>query len=170
MAKRYEEIQEKVRRQLRVIMGNGYSLTPAILKKKNGNKCEVYFAYRISGEGDISRPYIRVVTDYETGVVLEFQNAYYHEFADNSRFPLDSRLELKVPTAKTAAQQKELVKQLCLLHEKVREFAYSESLSQEERKTLTKYRECFRDTVPAELMVFCADTEKEFFEWMDRLL
>lgn len=170
MVKKYEDILVKVKKQLMEIMGNGYSLTPAILKKKGGNKCEVYFAYYISGKGDISRPYIRMVADYETGVILEYQNAHYQEFADSSKFPLEVGINPAVPAAKTAGEQWELVQRLRSLHETVREFAFEDRITDKERKLLEDYRECFHNTVPAGLMEFCMDTEREFFSWMDKVL
>ena len=170
MAKGYENILAKVKRQMAEIMGSEYSLTPAILKKIDGNKCEVYFAYQISGKGEISRPYIRIVADYETGVILEYQNAYYREFADCNKFPLNSGLDVEVPVAKTAKQQWELVQRLRFFHETVREFAFEDRITDRERKLLEDYRECFHNTVPAGLMEFCKDTECEFFLWMDKVL
>lgn len=164
----YKDLLKKVKRQMTEITGNGYSLTPAFVKEENGHKCEVYFAYNLSGKGDITRPYIRLVTDYGTGIILEYRNAHYCEFANADKFPLDGKMSPKVPIAKSAAEQAELLNKLLSLYESVREFALSEDISDEERKTLAEYRQCLYDTIPAELMAFCVDAEKDFFEWIDK--
>lgn len=170
MLMKYKDILGKVKNQITAILGKGYSFTPAIIKEKDGHKCEVYFVYHISENGGISRPYIRLVTDCDTGVILEYKNAYYHEFADANKFPLGSVMNADVPAAQKACEQLELLDKQRALYEYVREFAYSENISDEEQKILREYRKCLFDMVPIELMDFCLYTENAFFFWMDKKL
>lgn len=167
MPKDYKDILLKVKKQISDIMGDGYSLTPAIVKKNGGNRCEVYFAYSIHRRQGISRPCIRIVTDYETGVIVEYQNANYFEFADIEKYPLDKMMKSEVPVAKTAQEQSEILNELYSLYASVRQFAYSDVLSNEEKNMLERYRECLYKAVPTELMAFCSYTEQEFFAWMN---
>lgn len=166
MAKEYPELLKKIKFQFASITSSNYFFTPAIVQKMHDNKCEVYFAYDVTREKKILRPYLKLVTDFNTGKFLEFQNAYYSEFADEKKYPLNMKFDAKVPTAKTVKEHMELVKNLQSLYEKVRVFAFEENLSDEQKKILTDYFKVLYKTLPADLLNFCKDTEPNFFNWI----
>lgn len=166
MTREYTEILKKIRVQFTAITGDNYSLTPAIVKTANGRKCEVYFAYKVSRDKKILRPYLKLVMDFETGLVLEFKNAYYSDFADAKKYPLNAEFNATVPVAKSAKEQMELLKNLQALYVKIRELAFARNLSSAEKNFLTDYAECLAKTVPTDLLNFCKDTEPEFFDWL----
>ena len=166
MAKEYSELLKKIKFQFASITSINYSLTPAIVQKVRDNKCEVYFAYNVTREKKILRPYMKLATDFNSGQFLEFKNAYYSEFADDKKYPLNIKFDAKVPTATSVKEQMELVKNLQSLYEKVREFAFEENLSDEQKKILADYCKVLSETVPADLLNFCKDTEPDYFTWI----
>lgn len=170
MAMTYQDIILKVRKQIALMAGGSYFLTPAVVKVSNGHKCEVYFVYHIPASGKMIRPHMRVVSDFETGTVLEFRNAFYSEFADAEKYPLGSPMNPQVPVAKSAGEQKELIGKLQSSYEKVRQIAFSEDISQDAIKELEEYRKCLADALPTELLAFCEQTEPSFFEWMNHVI
>ena len=170
MAICYKDVLERVKRQLSAIMHSTWSLSPAFVRMVNGNKCEIYYAYNFVGKGAIYRPYIRLAVDYGSGTLLEFRNAYFAEFADAERFPLDMEINPAVPYAKTVQEQSALLEKLQSLYEKVREFAYEEALSSTQRELLNEYSHCLQRTVPRDLMDFFAAEEKDFFAWIHNSL
>ena len=153
-----------------MIAGGNCFLTPAIVKMSNGHKCEVYFGYNIRANGKMARPHMRVVSDYETGTLLEFQNAFYSEFADTEKYPLDRWMDPQVPVAKSAREQKELMEKLQMSYEKIRPAAFSEDISEDTVRELKEYRKCLADVLPAGLLAFCEQTEADFFKWMNRII
>lgn len=162
----YPEQLKKVREQFTAILGGNYFLTSAIVKTAHERKVEVYFAYNISQQKKILRPYLKLVTDFNNGLILEFKNAYYSEFADTKKYPLNTEFNANVPVARTAKEQMELLNSLQALYVKVREFAFDKDLSNENRRILADYADCLSKTVPTDLLNFCKDTEPEFFDWI----
>ena len=167
MAQEYSEQLKKIKGQFATIAGGNFSLTPAIVKTKHGRKVEVYFAYSISKK-KILRPYLKLVTDFNSGIILEFKNAYYDDFADAKKYPLNAEFDAAVPVAHSAKEQMELLKNLQALYGRVREFAFEENLSAEENRTLNDYADCLAKTLPIDLLNFCKDSESEFFNWLSR--
>ena len=167
MEKKYPELLNKIKSQFSMIVGMNYSLTPTIVKKVADKKCEVFFAYIVTREKKILRPYLKLVTDFNTGQFLEFKNAYYSEFADSEKYPLNTEFDAKIPTAETAKEQMNLIKNLQLLYEKVREFAFEKNLSDEQKNILEDYLKCLSKTIPTDLLNFCKNTEPEFFNWIE---
>ncbi len=166
----YRDKLINVKKQIVAITGSGCSLTPAIIQMVNGHKCEVYFGYNRLEKGKMGRPYLRVAADYETGRILHFQNAYYSEFSDKEKYPLDKEMSLDVPVAKSVKEQGELLKRLERLYEKISAIAFSEFVLEENVKALKEYQKCLEDTVPPDLMAFMIDTETDFFQWMHQIV
>lgn len=166
MAQNYQELLKKLKIQFTAITGSNYSFTPAIVELNQNRKCEVYFAYNISPKKKILRPYFKLVTDYKTGIILEFKNAYYSEFADSKKYPLTSEFDAKVPLATSAKEQIELIKNLQTLYEKVRVIAFEKNLSAENKTVLSEYANALSQTIPEDLLNFCKNTEPQFFEWI----
>lgn len=162
----YPEQLKKIKEWLAAIAGNNYFLTPAIVKTVRMHKVEVYFAYNVSRQKKILRPYLRLVTDFDSGVILEFKNAYYSEFADDKKYPLNSTFNAEVPVARSIKEQTALLENLRALYMKVREFSFDNDLSADNKQTLRNYAECLSKTVPTDLLNFCKDTEPEFFNWV----
>ena len=162
----YPEQLKKIKERLAAIVAGNYSLTPAIVKMAHGRKVEVYFAYNISRQKEILRPYLKLVTDFDKGLILEFKNAYYSEFADAKKYPLNAEFDAKVPVAKSAKEQMALLNELQELYVKVRGISFTETLSDEDKQTLADYDASLSKTVPVELLAFCKDTEPEFFNWV----
>ena len=162
----YPEQLRKIKKCFAEIAGNNYFLTPAVVKTVRGRKVEVYFAYNISRQKKILRPYLKLVTDFNNGIILEFKNAYYSDFAYAKKYPLTAEFDANVPVAKSAKEQSTLLNELQGLYAKIRVFAFAETLSDEEKQTLKDYAECLSKTVPTDLLNFCKDTEPEFFNWI----
>ena len=95
-----------------------------------------------------------------------FKNAYYSEFADSKKYPLTSEFDAKVPLATSAKEQIELIKNLQTLYEKVRVIAFEKNLSAENKTVLSEYANALSQTIPADLLNFCKNTEPQFFEWI----
>ena len=117
----------------------------------------------------ILRPYMRLITDFNSGLILEFKNACYDDFADSEKYPLGTEFDAAIPVSRTAVEQMERVKNLQLLYTKVRGFSFAENLSDAEKKTLSRYVACLSDTVPVDLLNFCKETEPKFFAWIDAI-
>ena len=162
----YPEQLKKIKEQLAVIAGSNYFLTPAIVKTVRTRKVEVYFAYNVSRQKKILRPYLKLVTDFDSGVILEFKNAYYSEFADDKKYPLNSTFNAEVPVARSIKEQMALLENLRALYMKVRKFSFDNDLSADNKQILRDYAECLSKTVPTDLLNFCKDTEPEFFNWV----
>lgn len=162
----YAKVLNKTAAQFSALAGNNYSFTPAIPTMIQGRKYEIYFAYRITPDRKILRPYLKLATDYMTGNIMEFKNAAYSDFADNEKYPRDKKFNADVPVAKTAREQMALLKNLQATYEKVRVFAFNEELSNEEQNILAEYIKALKDTVPSDLLDFCVKTEPKFFEWL----
>ena len=162
----YPEQLKKIKEHFAAIASNNYFLTPAIVKMTGERKSEVYFAYNISKQKKIIRPYMKLITDFDSGIILEFRNAYYSDFADAKKYPLNATFDAKVPVAKSAKEQMALLNELQELYSKVRVISFTETLSDEDKQTLADYDACLSKTVPVELLAFCKDTEPEFFNWV----
>ncbi len=165
----YPEQLKKIKEHFAAIAGNNYFLTPAIVKTAGERKAEVYFAYNISRQKKIIRPYMKLITDFDSGIILEFQNAYYSDFADAKKYPLNATFDAKVPVAKSAKEQMEFLENLRALYIKVRAFSFNKDLSTNDKQILRDYVECLSKTVPTELLAFCRDNEPEFFNWMHKI-
>ena len=166
-APEYPEQLKAVKSKFTALVGNNFSFTPAIVKMANGRKCEIYFAYSGVGNKKILRPYLKLVTDLNGGTILEFKNAYYDDFANGEKYPLGAKFDATVPISLTAKEQMERLKTLQTLYIKVRDFAFAENLSAANKQLLNQYAACLAETVPADLLNFCKDTEPEFFAWLD---
>ncbi len=163
----YNNILKKIRAQLEALVGRNFSLTPAVIEIVNNRKVEVYFAYSAKSHEGILRPYLKLVTDYETGVLLEFKNAYYSDFVDSKKYPLGKKLSTKVPVAKTVKEQGELLKNLQTLYEEIRPVVFIRNISSEDRNNLENYAKVLADTIPPELLDFCKAAEPQFFDWIE---
>lgn len=162
----YPEQLKKIKERLAAVAGSNYFLTPAIVKTMRTHKVEIYFAYNVSRQKKILRPYLRLVTDFDSGVILEFKNAYYSEFADDKKYPLNLTFNAEVPVARSIKEQMVLLENLRVLYMKVREFSFDNDLSADNKQILRDYAECLSKTVPTDLLNFCKDTEPEFFNWI----
>ena len=162
----YATILKKTAEQFSVLAGNNYSLTPAIPKIIQGRKYEIYFAYIITQDRKILRPYFKVAADYATGEIVEFQNSIYSDFVDNEKYSRDKKFNAEVPMAKTAREQMILLKNLQSKYEKVRVFAFQEELSNNEKIFLKDYVKAIEETIPNELLNFCIENEPFFFDWI----
>ena len=168
MALEFSDILKKIKAQFVTITGDNYFFTPPIIKVVNNRKFEIFFAYKISMKQKILRPYLKLATDFNGGFIVEFKNAYYSEFADNKKYPLNLEFNASVPVAKSVKEQTDLLKKLNLLYEKVRQFAFAGNLSNDERNILADYSKILTATVPVDLLNFCRDTEPDFFNWIRR--
>lgn len=166
----YAEQLKKIKARFTAITGGNYSFTPAILKNVRDRKVEIYFAYSVSANRKILRPYLKIVTDFAGGLILEFKNAYYSDFVDGAKYPLNAEFDAKVPVAQSVKEQMAFLKELQELYAKVRSFAFADNLSAEDKKILAAYGECLSKTVPAELLSFCRVAEPEFFDWAEKTL
>ena len=162
----YSEQFKAIKAKFTALVGYNFSFTPAVVKIVNGHKCEVYFAYRGIGK-KILRPYLKLVTDFNGGTILEFKNAYYDDFANTEKYPLGTEFDATVPTARTAKEQMEQLKTLQRLYAQVRDFAFAENLPDTNKRLLNQYAACLAETVPADLLNFCKETEPKFFAWLD---
>lgn len=143
------------------------TLTPAAVETVNGHKCEVVFGYAIRANKTLSRPAVKIVTDYDSGTILLYQNAFFREFADAAKYPVDASLRAGVPTAKTAKEQLQLVREMTDLYECVRTFALEDNLTVDQKSICKSYRDCLAATVPTDLLAFCKDTEPAFYSWLE---
>ena len=166
-APEYSEQLKVVKAKFTAFVNGNFSFTPAIVKILNGHKCEVYFAYRGIGSKKILRPYLKLVKDFNSVTILEFKNAYYDDFADCKKYPLDTEFNATVPISRTVKEQMERLKTLQMLYTKVREFSFEDNLSNADKRILNQYAVCLSETVPVDLLNFCKDTESEFFTWID---
>lgn len=165
-AREYAAALKKTKNQFAALTGGNYSFTPAIPALAQGRKYEIYFAYKIERDKKIPRPTLKAVADYKTGDIAEFTNADYNDFADAKKYPRGKKFDANVPVAKTAREQMALLKNLEAQYEKVREIAFKENLSDEEKNILADYVKILAQTVPNELLSFCVETETKFFEWL----
>lgn len=163
----YPEQLQKVKAKFTALVGGNFAFTPAIVKMVNGRKCEVYFAYASVARKNFLRPYLKLVTDFNGGTILEFKNAYYDDFADSKKYPLNTEFNATVPVSKTAKEQINRLKNLQTLYIQVREFAFDVNLSAADKRILNQYATCLSETVPVDLLNFCKDTEPEFFTWLN---
>ena len=167
-APEYADQLKAVKAKFNALVGSNFSFTPAIVKMVHGRKCEVYFAYkRDIVRKKIPRPYLKLVTDFNGGMILEFKNAYYDDFADSEKYPLETEFKATVPVSRTTKEQLDRLNTLQMLYTKFRDLAFEENLSDSEKRLLSQYAECLSETVPVELLSFCKDTESEFFTWLD---
>ena len=162
----YHSIKKILRKKVSNATGASFVYSPMIPCLIDGHICERVFLYS-AGSGKRSRPYITALISSESGILLEYKNSYGSEFADAEKYPLDAEMDYSVPTAKTVEEQAELVNKLESYTEKIREIAFKDNLSSDERRTISEYSECLRKTMPNELLSFIMDIEKPFFKWID---
>lgn len=165
----YATALKKTIKQFSALTGTNYSLTPAIPTIIQEQKYEIYFAYRISRDKKIIRPYLKLVADYRTGDIVEYKNAAYTDFVDSEKYPREKILDASVPIAKTAREQMILLKNLQAIYEKIRPFAFKKELLSKEQDILEGYVKILKKTIPDDLLNFCVDTEPQFFEWLQSL-
>lgn len=135
--------------------------------KKAGHILDAAFLYDMGNFTTVrTRPYASVLIEPATGTLLEYHNAYIHDFADFDKYPMSMKIDYSVPFAKTAAEQGALVAKIDELYESVRELAWKENLTKEDKEAAREYYDCFEKAVPKDLMVFYEALAPEFFKWM----
>lgn len=169
MMKNYETAARELREKLSVLTGGSYEMGPWLPCRVQEHLCEQIFLYSGTGKKR-NRPYLSVLINSQTGAVLELRNAYVNDFVDGEKYPLGGVMDYSVPTARTAAEQGELLKKLNGLYGVVRTFAFADDPTQEQQEVLRDYAHCLEDAVPAALTDFCRDAQPEFFRWMETYL
>lgn len=113
------------------------------------------------------RPFAAVLLEPNSGAMLEYRNAYIHDFADSALYPMGIKLDYSVPFAKTAAEQGKLTETVNELYAAVRELAWKDALTDAERNTAAEYRACFAQAVPKALLPFYRALSPDFFKWLE---
>lgn len=138
--------------------------------KKAGHCLDAAFLYEMGNFTTMrARPYASVLVEPETGMLLEYCNAYISDFADSLNCSMSQKIDYSVPYAKTAAEQGALVARVEELYETVRKLAWKEELTENEKNAVREYWDCFQKAVPKDLLVFYKALAAEFWEWIEKI-
>lgn len=149
---------------------SNFSLSFRVPVRKAGHVLDAAFLYDMGSFDTVrTRPFASVLIEPATGTLLEYCNAYIRDFADSGKYPMTLKIDYSVPFAKTAAQQGALVAKIDELYGSIRELAWKEELTEEGKRAVREYRDCFEKAVPKDLVVFYEALAPEFMGWMKQV-
>lgn len=114
------------------------------------------------------RPFAWIGIDSETGEFLYYKHCLCEDFIDTQAYPPESVIKAEYITERTLEEQIEYDKELWRLYSIIREYAFSETLTDEQKEVLRKYREIWEKTVLLDLKPYYEALSPEFFEWLSQ--
>ena len=104
--------------------------------------------------------------------MLLYQNCYGTDYFAAIGHPFEKKISYQLPESIGGDVKifKTIQEKLRARYDEVREFAFSEDLSEEQKKTLGEYQEALTEITPPELMPFYREMGKAFWRWIEDVL
>lgn len=164
--KSLQDIKALLSKGVHALGNGGYSVSQPIPCMESGYRTERMFFYPSTSKAERVRPYAWVSVSSEHGRVLSFQYCAIRDFMDTQKFPLDQIVDYSVPSAKTAKEQGELLKQYDAAYEAVRTYAFTEKPDETQKSQLKDFQQLMNRTIPAGLIPYYESLSPDFFKWM----
>lgn len=143
-----------------------FSISCLVPVREGEHILDTAFLYGVGISAVRTRPFASVTLDPKSQTLLAYRNTYLDDFADTDRYPMSLKIDYSVPYAKSAREQGELLERINVLYESVRELAWKDSLTQEDKKAAAEYCNCFDRAIPKALIPFYEALSPEFFGWL----
>ncbi len=166
--KSLQDIKALFMKGVHALVNGGYSVSQPVPHMEGGYRTERVFFYPSTPKTQRVRPYAWASVSSEHGRVLSFQTCVIHDFMDTQKYPLDLMVDYSVPSAKTAKEQGELLKQYETAYEAVRMFAFDEKMDESQKKQLKEFYQLMSRTIPAGLMPYYKSLSPDFFKWIEQ--
>lgn len=113
-----------------------------------------------------TRP-LGIITIYnKTGDILEYRNAYINDFVDTSKYPLDMKLDYSITDVRNVQEYDELYKKLMSMYNNIREIAFKDNITDDEKAQISEYGKYFFKIVPKDLLPFYEAISPEFYNML----
>jgi hypothetical protein len=164
--KSLQDIKALLAKGVHALQNGGYSISQPVPCIEGSYRTERVFFYPSTLKIERVRPYAWASVSSEHGRVLSFQYCAINDFMDTQKHPLDQIVDYSVPSAKTAKEQGELLKQYDTAYDAVRTFAFADKLDETQRNQLKSFQQLMSRTIPAGLMPYYESLSPDFFKWM----
>lgn len=167
--KTYTELYEKIRKKMAAVCGDSAVMSYPVPAE---GKKEMVFIYPSATCLIRTRPYAVLLTAMEDGAVLLYQNCYGTDYFAAIGHPFEKKISYQLPESIGGDVKifKKIQEKLRARYDEVREFAFSEDLSEEQKKTLGEYQEALEEITPPDLMPFYREMGKAFWRWIEDVL
>lgn len=164
--KSLQEIKALLAKGVHALQNGGYSVSQPVPCIEGSFRTERVFFYPSTPKVERVRPFAWAILSSEHASVLSYQHCVINDFMDTRKYPLDLMVNYSVPSAKTAKEQGELLKQYDMAYEAVRTFAFAEKLEEAQKKQLKDFKQLMNRSIPAGLMPYYESLSPDFYQWM----
>lgn len=116
------------------------------------------------------RPYAWITVDSETGELLLFHRCIYTDFAENLQIPIGQQVNYAIPVEGSRKEIRQKQNTFTSIYAQVREFAFSDVVSDSKKELLCQYKELQEQLINKEILPFYRSLSPEFYQWMETVL
>ena len=116
------------------------------------------------------RPFAYLGVLSETGDILFYKHCAVEDFMETKSYPLDTKVDDQLPADRTVEEQIHMERQLLETYEVVRQFAFRDELTSQQKVALRRFSELFNRVVPSGLMPYYHGLSSDFFRWAQKHL
>lgn len=162
----YKENSERLQETVNAIFGEQTALSYPLPDVVSGGLfVEHHFIYPVGTSLMSGRPFARVTIDMKTGLLLNYKDCRLEDFMDTEEHPLSEVINYELPKKTSIKTFKATQSLIGKLYEVIRDFAFKEPLTPEEKIILGKYVVLLLTSVPESLVPYYKKTGKSFFSW-----
>ena len=163
----YEKTFKALQGKAAALFGDNVVLSYPVPVREKELLTERYLLMRMSFSTERTRPFALLTVDAKSGRILALEDAWYRDFICTDDYPFDKKISYAFPKETTPAVIKKLSREFPALYQTVRELAFRQELSEEEKKTVQAYRNVMMTLIPEGVLPFYKAVGAEFFAWLD---
>lgn len=141
------------------------------IPRQSGTKMtECFFLYSNQPVTRKARPYAWCVVDSKTGCLMQYNRCECCDFAAGLNIPIEQQIDYSAPAQCDYKELRDRQREFAALYAKLREFAFSDEISDEQRKMLRQYKSLHEQLINPKLTSFYMELSPDFYKWMERIL
>jgi len=163
--KKYADVFPEVKKMTAYLFGDQVSLSYPMPDVLRGLRVERFFLYPTGSRLMRSRPFGILTVEMESGRLVSYRDCRIEDFMDTEKFPFQE-ICYELPEKVSVRQFKETQNRIHSLYESVREFAFGENLTDDQKALLTEYWQLLLRSVPVSLQPYYQEMGKAFYTWL----
>lgn len=161
----YSALFQKVKITAAYLLGDQVCLSYPMPDVINGVLVERFFLYNSGNSTERTRPFALLTVSMESGLIISYQDCRFSDFMDTEKHPFSENISYALPRKIGVKQYKAEQSLINELYESIREFAFKDELTDEQKEVLGKYFALLSQSVPAALYPYYLKMGKSFFSW-----
>ncbi len=166
--RKYAEILAELRQKLTYCMGENIGISYPMPDIENGTRIEKQFLYRKTLALTRSRPFALITVSMDDGALLSYQDCRFRDFMEPEGHGFNQKINYALPKKQDVKEYATKQSLLRKMYEVVRQAAFSETLTQQEKELIGKYLSLLREQVPADLLEYYEKAGENFYRWVKK--